>query len=211
MLIAESQLELVRRQVTGSEQPVLAAAADGRVLLANAKLHALLGAAPLAHLGDLPARFTDAGEVRARLDELLTNKRGWRGEVTVPRRDGAPRPAMVRADPVFAGPDHLLGFVLLFTDLTERKAAQSARRRFQEGIVEGHRIGKGPIDSKEEVVFQGLLASVVENAQLAALEIADRADLARMPDLLESVRGSVRRAAELLRHLIGIAARSGRK
>lgn len=211
MLIAESQLEQVRRQVSGSEQPVLVAAADGRVLLANAKLHALLGNAPLAHLGDLPGRFADTNEVRTRLDELLANKRAWRGEVTVPRRDGAPRPAMVRADPVFAGPDHLLGFVLLFTDLTERKAAQSARRRFQEGIVEGHRIGKGPLDSKEEVVFQGLLASVVENAQLAALEIADRADLARMPDLLESVRGSVRRAAELLRHLIGIAARARRK
>ena len=53
-----------------------------------------------------------------------------------------------------------------------------------------------------DLVYQTLLSSVVENAQLAALEITDGVDMARMPDLLESVRNSVARAAAALEDLI---------
>jgi chemotaxis family two-component system sensor kinase Cph1 len=213
MLIAENQLEQVRSQVTQSQMPVVVMAHDGRVLLANAAVETLLdrSAGGIRSIADLPDCFSDPAEVRSRLDALFTGKRTWRGEVFVKPVDGMSRPLLVRADPVFASADQVLGFVLLFTDLSQQKAAQTARRRFQEGIVEGHRVGKGPLATKEEVIYQGLLSAVVENAQLAALEIADRADLARMPDLLESVRNSVKRATELLRHLIWLASRGTRK
>jgi hypothetical protein len=117
---------------------------------------------------------------------------------------------MVRADPVFASANRILGFVNLFTDLTERKAAEIARRRFQEDIIERHRITSEPLDSKADLVYRNLLTSVVGNAQLAALEITDGVDLAHMPEMLQSVQSSVTRAAELLEHLVSHASRAQR-
>ena len=52
------------------------------------------------------------------------------------------------------------------------------------------------------------MSSVEENAQLAAMEITESVDTAHIPEMLESVRASVSRAAELLDHLIDYAARS---
>ena len=45
------------------------------------------------------------------------------------------------------------------------------------------------------------MSAVVENAQLAAMEITDGLDTARMPAMLESVRTSVARTAEVLDQL----------
>ena len=60
-------------------------------------------------------------------------------------------------------------------------------------------------------MYQTLLSSVVENAQLAALEITDGVDTARMPELLESVRSSVARTAEVLEDLIWHARTAGHR
>ena len=49
--------------------------------------------------------------------------------------------------------------------------------------------------------------SIVENAQLAALEIADGVDPAEMPEMLEAIRVSVTRTAEMLGYLIWHASR----
>ena len=105
-----------------------------------------------------------------------------------------------------AAPDRTLGFVLMFSDLTERKAAEAARRRFQEVVLEQRRPMAGMLDSKADLVFRNLLSTVVENAQLAALEIADGVDPSRIPDMLETVRASVTRTAEMLRYFIWHAA-----
>lgn len=129
-------------------------------------------------------------------------QRPWRGEAGLRNAFDAPRPLQVRADPVLSSPGRGLGFVLLFTDLTESKRVEAARRRFQEGIIERHRAMTVPLDSKADLVYRNLLSSVVGNAQLAALEITDGVDMARMPEMLESVRVSVTRTAELLEHLI---------
>jgi light-regulated signal transduction histidine kinase (bacteriophytochrome) len=111
--------------------------------------------------------------------------------------------------PVCSPPGRLLGFVLLFTDLTEHKAAEAARRRFQERILEENRRISGRLNSKSDLVFQHLLSSVVENAQLAALEITDGVDTARMPELLDCVRTSVTRTTGVLEHLIWHARLTG--
>jgi two-component system, chemotaxis family, sensor kinase Cph1 len=74
---------------------------------------------------------------------------------------------MVRADPVYASLNRLLRFVLLFTDLTERKPTEAARRRFQEGVIEQHRLTATRFQPKAHIPYQDLLSSVLENAQLA--------------------------------------------
>jgi PAS domain S-box-containing protein len=205
MLIAEHQCNQVRRQVQQSGQPVMIADSAGRVLQLNAAFHALLphAARRLAHVADLAPLLVERSEAAHALQSLVADRRAWRGEVLLAHPDGKPTPFLVRADPVFTSQDRNLGFVLLFTDLTERKAAESARRRFQEEVIRQRRpVLSGLLDSQADLVFRKLLATMVENAQLAALEIADGVDPARIPDMLEAVQASIGRTAEVLGYLV---------
>lgn len=204
MLIAEDQLAQVRRQVALSDQPVVVCDPRGAITLANDSfdrlLPALAGARP-RRMEELAPFFTNPAEIRRHLFDLLENRQSWSGEVRVADDEGAGRPMLVRADPVFSSPDRILGFVFLFNDLGERKAADAARKRFQDVIAESHRTRAGWLDRHADMVFQGILASLVENAQLAALEIAEGVDVSRMPAMLESVRASVARTTEVLEML----------
>ena len=49
------------------------------------------------------------------------------------------------------------------------------------------------------------MTSLVGNAQLAALEITENPDMARVPEMLEGVQSSVSRTTELLEHLMWYA------
>ncbi|WP_428491299.1 GAF domain-containing protein [Rhodopila sp.] len=200
-LIAEDQVEQVRRQVQQSGNPVVITDPDGIILQINSAFDALLPPHTKrpSSVSDLPTLFATPEPA---LQEAVKNRRGWRGEVELEGRFDTPMPFLVRADPVFAPQARLLGFTLMFTDLTERKAAESARRRFQEGVIQQPRPVIGRLDSKSDLVFRNLLSTVLENAQLAALEIADGVDPAQMPNMLESIRQSVTRTAEMLGYLI---------
>lgn len=204
MLVAQEQLDRVRRRVQASELPVVIADPAGRILLTNDAFQQLLqpSEAGLHLLTDLPGLFSNPAEARGRLQDLLERQITWRGEVVLGHDAATARPLLVRADPVFSAPGWVSGFVLLFTDMTEQKAAEAARARFQERIIERSRLASSRMDGKADLVFQTLLASVVENAQLAALEISDGVDAARMPEMLESVRASVTRTKRVLEHLI---------
>jgi light-regulated signal transduction histidine kinase (bacteriophytochrome) len=204
MLILQDQLGQVRRQVLGSEPPLVIADAEGRIILRNEAFERLMPASHihLQWLHDLAAMFSDPAEVRGRLADLVGRGKTWRGEVHMNVDLASARTLLIRADPVYASADRVRGYVLLLNDNGEQKAAALARRRFQEGLVEQRRLTPGPIKTVTDLAYHNLLSSVVENAQLAALEITDRADVARMPEMLESVRASVARTAELLKQLI---------
>ncbi len=212
LLIAQDQLDHVRRQVGRSDQPVVIASSDGAILLANDAFERLIHTPhlPLIMLEDLAGFFHPPQEIRQHLRALPAKRQPWRLELRLRGDRGNEQPLLLRVDPVMTAPDRILGFVLVFIDLTEQKAALSARRRFQEGIVEGHRAASGRLGGQTDLVYHRLLSSVEENAQLAALEIADRQDMARMPLLLESLRASLTRAAEVLEHLASFARRKPR-
>jgi light-regulated signal transduction histidine kinase (bacteriophytochrome) len=204
MLIAEEQLAQIRREVVGSDQPVVTCDARGAIVLVNEAFARLIPATrggPPRRVDDLAAFFANPGEIRRRLHGLLENRQPWSGEVRLADDEGAGRPVLVRADPVISGPDRVLGFVFLFNDLGERKAADAARKRFKDVIADSHRIHAGWLDRHADMVFQTILAALVENAQLAALEIAEGVELSRMPAMLESVRASVARTTETLESL----------
>ncbi len=212
MLIAQDQLVQISHQVQHSEQPVVITDTAGRILLVNEAFEHLLQWAQMhpRHIEDLMPFFDDAAAVRRAFKELLTEWRAWRGEVVLQVSPDALRPLTLRADPVFVTPARILGFVLLFTDLGEQRAVEDARRRFQEGIIERHWATAVRLDSKADLVYRNLLSTVVDNAQLAALEITDGLDLAHMPEKLDSVQQSTTRSAELLAHLIWHATRSAK-
>jgi two-component system, chemotaxis family, sensor kinase Cph1 len=204
MLIAQHQLDVVRRQVQRSEQAVIVADAETRLLMTSASFEALLPPEhpPLERLEDLPRLFGSPMKVLRRLHELVQRGQTWRGEAELIAAGGGARPVLVRADPVFSAPRRVLGFVVVVADMSEHKAADAARRRFQERIVENSRLLPARLASKADLVYHNLLGSVVENAQLAALEITDGVEVARMPELVDSVRSSVERSAQLLRQLL---------
>ncbi len=118
--------------------------AFGHILLINDSFRSLIGrieSAPLDVAG-LAALFANAAEfgrgLRERMDRALT----WRTEVST-RATG--RPFSVRIDPVFSAPSRLSGFVLLFSDLSQKKAAEAARQSFQEKIIPSGRLASGQL------------------------------------------------------------------
>lgn len=203
MVIAQDQLETISRQVTRSEQPVIIADVEGRILLLNEAFEEQLRASHphLPHLRDLSSYFASPAEFRANLEDLLRNKRSWRGELQIDSNGAQRRSLMVRADPVVGPHERVLGFVMIFSDLSDRKAAESARTRFQEDIA-GPRRPSLRLDSSASLLYQELAASAVENAQLAALEVTHGAEISRMPEMLDSIRSSTSRTLDILEHLV---------
>ncbi|MDP2412188.1 MAG: GAF domain-containing protein [Pseudolabrys sp.] len=204
MLIAKDQFENVTQQVQTSDIPVVVADPRGRILLQSQQFESLLPAGhrrleTIQHLADL---FVDSAEAKRRLRELVDFRRTWRGELTMRMPTGEPVSVLVRGDPVFSSPDRVLGIVLLFTDVTDRKTVEAAGREFQNSVIERHRVPGINLGTKADLIHQRLYSSVVENAQLAALEITDGTDKARMLRMLDSVRSSMSRTAEILDRLI---------
>jgi len=212
LLIAHHQLEQISDKVRLSEQPVIIADAAGTILRTNDAFDRLFtsGGCPRSLEEILPV-FVDQTEANEQLRQLREDRRPWRGEATLQTADSGTRPFLVRADPVLSSPDRTLGFVILLNDLSERKAAEEARRRFQQGIMDQHRMLTVPLDSKSDLIFRDLMASIIGNAQLAALEISDNLEVGRVPDMLDSVQSSVARTTDLIEHLLWYANRGVRK
>jgi PAS domain S-box-containing protein len=210
-LIAQNQVESVRGQVGDAGHPVVVADADGRVLLTNHAFENLVSASHsnLERIGDVAALFAHPDDLTSLFADMVQKHRSFRGEFDIISADGARRPLLVRGDPVLASPTRLLGFVILASDLSEQKEVDAARRRLQETLVADH-----PLElfgDRRDATYQHLLASMLGNAQLAALEITDGVDATRMPDMLESVRVSLDRTTELLEHLVSYAARISKR
>lgn len=203
IVIAKDQLDQVLKRVRASEQLVIVADPQGRLLESNAAFEKLVGARPnsLRRLDDLPAYFAEPGDLSQRLKSLRQTRRSWRGDLTLRGEDSLGAPLHVRADAITAREERVLGFVLMFTDLTESRAAESARRHFQESLVSSRRKLSSELETSAQVKAQGLISQVIENAQLAALEVTDSADPANMRKLLEGIRNSVERSAEVLERL----------
>ena len=209
-LIAQDQLEQFSRQVRVSEQPVIIADIDGKILLVNEAFKTLLPKdhSAFGRLDELAGAFQQPDRFLRDVAELIRHHRPWRGELLLRNESNRKKPLLIRADPVHPSRDRVLGFVLIFSDITDRKAAEIARSRFQEGIVQSNRISSVRLDSKTDLVYQNLLSSVIENAQLAALEITYGVETGRIAEMLESVRNSTLRTAEVLEHLIWHASRT---
>ena len=212
-LIAQDQLEQFSSQLRISEQPVIIADIEGKILLMNEAFRTLLPKDDRAwlRLADLADVFHEPDHFIWNVGELLNRRRAWRGELLLRSEGNREKPLMIRAEPVEPSRERVLGFVLIFSDITDRKAAEAARSRFQEGIIKSHRINSVRLDSKTDLVYQNLLSSVVENAQLAALEITYGVETGRIAEMLESVRNSTLRTAEVLEHLIWHSSRTSGK
>ena len=202
MVIAQDQLLTVSRQVQQSPQAVVVADATGRILILNDAFERQMRTAHphVNRLDELAVHFSNPAAFRTGLDTLVRLRQSWRAEAEI-IGDGV-RPVMVRADPVLALGNRALGFVLIFTDMSERHAAEAARARFADEIAARRPQATVRLDPKSTLVYQELMASVIENAQLAALEITHGTEIGQMPDMLDSIQASSDRTLDILRRAL---------
>jgi PAS domain-containing protein len=211
VLIAEHHVARARHGVATAADPVLIADADGQMLLVN---HAFALAlhrphVPLQSLDALPDLFTDPERVREMLFRLRAEGLPWRGELALKAGAGFTAPVIVRADPVPGARGELLGFILIFTDISDRKEAEAVRYRVERAIVEAQPVV--PIGGGAALVaqdFDTLMSTILANASHAVMEITQSSVDASIAPLLRELEAATRRAADLTEQLLVSASRA---
>ncbi len=148
-------------------------------------------------LDELADYFVDPDDVARKLRDMRGNRQAWRGEVHFRGATSGNRPLLVRADACLSTPIACWGSCCCLP------ISRSQGRRGCPPPLSGGDPAKlssraGRVNSKSDLKFQNLMSNVVENAQLAALEITDGVDLSAMPSMLESLLRSVSRTAEVM-------------
>ncbi|MDZ7651646.1 MAG: GAF domain-containing protein [Burkholderiaceae bacterium] len=212
LLVAEHQLTQVRRTVVGSSEPVVIADANGRLMLANAAFLALAqrpslaAPPPLASLEDLATLFVDSDKARRHLNDARQLHKAWRGELALTRRTGEAMPVGVRLETVSGPGGRLLGFVVILLDFSARHRASAARRQLEESL---QRATRGTTEASADAVtdVDQIISSIVTNASIAAMDIADGANGASLAPQLEELDASAQRAALLYQRILQAARR----
>jgi chemotaxis family two-component system sensor kinase Cph1 len=197
LLIAEHQLTQTRASVANSQEPVIIADAKRRVLFANDAFFKLAGRPrdERTTLDEMALLFTEPSKVRAMLGTLAEERQAWRGQLDLQLASGAMLPVTVRAEVVPARDGSVLGFFLIFDDLTHTQRTAAARQRLEQSLAQAslarERSGLGAGEPDE------LIDAVLANASLAAMDIADGSAGPSVAGLLEDIDSSTRRATSL--------------
>ena len=190
LLIAEHQLTQIRATVATSREAVLIGDGLGQVLFANEAFERLAGrgATLTSPLADV---FEPPDVARRMLDHLALQP--WRGELALRVVGGKTLPVAVRAEAVPSRDGALLGFIITLNDLRENKRAAAARRHLEDALQVAARggVGAAPRDADE------VIAAILSNASLAAMDIADANSGPPAAPLLEELEASTKRAAAL--------------
>jgi len=200
LLISEQQMSQVRATVESSNEPVIVADLNGRVLATSVAFRRLCGDPihDLVSLDEFAARFTDPESVGRALERVKADGQSWRGELALARRDGATVPVTVRAEAVPGREGRLLGFIVVLFDLSDKRRTTEARRHLEQALLRaergfvGRELGTVTAGSPDEVI-----AGILANANLAAMDLADAEGGVAAAPLLEEVEASTIRAAAL--------------
>ncbi len=209
LLIVEHQMAQTRATVGNSQEPVVIADAASRVLFANDAFFQLTRRAREAEpsIDEIATLFGAPEEMRAVLRMLVEEHRPWRGQLALHLGDGGMLPVAVRAEVVVARDGSVLGFFLVFDDLTNSQRADAARKRLEQSLSQGSRMGLvREAQARGSAQADELISAVMANASLAAMDIADAGATPAVAQLLEEVDISAHRATALfgrLRSFIG--------
>ena len=216
----------MRSTVSNAGEPVVIGDASGRALFANEAFAALIGHAGAASCGesqdadsrgsranadsrdtraratpldDLPALFVESDLVGKVLLALGQERQPWRGELSLRLAGGKTRPVAVRAEVVPARDGSVLGFFMIFVDLTDTQRATEARRHLERSLSQA--VDSTPARDSARVAGMNLqndvMGAILANASLAAMDIADGGPATAVAPLLEELELSTRRAAQL--------------
>ena len=203
LLITQHQVKEFSARLYLTEHPLVVADATQRIILLNQACAGLLpsGQRP-TYLTDLLPLLHDQPEASAGIMGALEELYPWRGEVVIRLPNGQARPFLLRLDPVVSAHDSHLGYVLVGNDLSDLKAAEVARRQFQDSLSAEARLLLVPADLETDHLFHDLLADILGNAQLAAREVRNTLEVGQVPTILCNLHTSVVRTTELLEHLM---------
>jgi two-component system, chemotaxis family, sensor kinase Cph1 len=210
VLIAEHHVSRARTGVATATDPVIIADGEGQVLLVNRAFDMALHRPhiPLRSLDDLPALFGEPARVQDMLFRLRAEGLPWRGELALRSGAGVTAPVLLRADPVPGPSDNLLGFILVLTDISERKEAEAVRFRVERAIFDAQPVI--PIGGSAAVVakdFDNLMSTILANASTAVMQITEAATDASIANLLRELEAATRRAADLTEQLLASTGR----
>jgi len=199
VMIAHSQLDTLAQQISNSDLPALIADDKGEVLLCNDSFNALLwkDKPESTNVVELASMFQERSFASHNLRSLLSEQTPWRGAVTLNAKS-----VLIRADTVFASNQKVLGYIILLTDISDRQMAENARRRFPHAQTNDLHMHTQGLNSQATKMYETLLHAVMENAQLAALEITDGIDAQRIPLMLQGVESSMMRTSRLIGALV---------
>lgn len=197
-LIAHNQLGTLIKQLERSNIPGLIANPDGEIILANEALATLVwqDSPPTTHLNQIARYFEESSLASHNISELVSRQRTWRGAATIDSR-----PVLVRADPVPSPEGGVLGYIVLLTDVSSTLGTANRPHRILEGLLESYSSTAADIPEPLRVEFDNLAKAVLENARMAAMEISDGIDVARVTTMLDGIEDSVARTTRLIEAL----------
>jgi len=210
VLIVARQLASVSRTVERSGEPMVILNERDQVLLLNLPLRRLLGlgSTEVASLDGLAGYFGNPGDLVDAVRRLRRELQPWLGEVTVGSGDRALSLA-VRAEAVPSPDGGMLGTILVFTDLRDRRAAEDARARLSKALEGG--ASDSALGSPSGVAeFDDMMAAVLSNARAAVMSVSGTAAEAIQPETLKSIESLTRRAAEVAQQMARLASRPPR-
>ncbi|MDX2220991.1 MAG: GAF domain-containing protein [Burkholderiales bacterium] len=197
LLIARHQIAQISRAIEHSPDAVAVVGAGGELIHLNQSLRNLTRGSlhGCETLADVLARVREPADLALRLTVAELSLRPWRGECVLQLRDGSGLRVEMHAD-VVPGPDgKVLGFLLTFHDRTALHEALAIRSRLEGALVASLQPEQVEAHSRSDA--RELLAAILTNANLAALDMADAPGFAANPALLNQIEDSVRRATRL--------------
>jgi PAS domain S-box-containing protein len=199
LLIAEHQLASIRASVANSREPVLIVDAQRRGLFANDAFAQLTGYAThtVQALGDVATLFIRDDATRRMMDALAQERQSWRGELSLQLATGRTLAVAVRAEVVPARDASVLGFFLIFDDLTEVQLAAAARSQLEAVLAQARQEG---LEARAREPDE-LIGAILSNASLAAMDIADGNPSVHVAPLLRELEVSTKRATALYARL----------
>ncbi len=201
LLIAEHQAAKTRATVANSQEPVIIANMKRQVLFSNEAFFKLAKRTPgdRRSLDEIALLFSEPVQVKSMLTTLAEERQSWRGPLELCMSDGSKLPVTVRAEVVPARDGSVLGFFLIFDDLTHNQRAAAARHRLEQSLSQAARAAatresqmRVNTDEPDELMY-----AVLANASVAAMDITDGGAAQTVAALLEEIDGSTRRATAL--------------
>jgi len=203
LLITQQQVKHFVVGLRLSEQPLLIADPAEKIILLNKSFERLLPRERYwDRLGDILRLFVDPSGANGGILQVLTHKRPWRGEARLKAPDGLEHSFLLRIDPVVSATTGMMGYVMICNDLSEHKAAELAQRQFELSVHAQSKILSRSLGHQCDGIFNDLLASILGNAQLAALENRSLLEVNQVPMILDNLYASLTRTTELLEHLL---------
>jgi light-regulated signal transduction histidine kinase (bacteriophytochrome) len=207
LLIAGHQLAQVRATIAGSKEAVAVVGTADRTFYANEALHALLQGPRCDDVEALIAAFAVPAAARAMIDGVCHERRSWRGELALAHAGSGALPVAARAEPVPARDGALLGVIVILEDLTPAKRTSLARHHLEDALARASRAGgHGAAGGSGGGPGEHLVAAIIANASLAAMDIADGGAHHASAPMLEEVELATARATALYQRIRSFSA-----